>query len=119
MLCFLAGVKSELAHGTPSEINTYISMNNCTKFGALIRSITIQPLSNPVSTDWDSTIHNLSASSESDESPTRNSLDMELKSWHLMIAPIPATESGFNRVCDVALLVLFISRVQSLGISKE
>ena len=47
MLCFLAGVKSELAHGTPSEINTYISMNNCTKFGALIRSVTIQPLSNP------------------------------------------------------------------------
>ena len=49
MLCFLAGVKSELAHGTPSEINTYISMNNCTKFGALIRSVTIQPLSNPTS----------------------------------------------------------------------
>ena len=47
MLCFLAGVKSELAHGTPSEINTYISMNNCTKFGALIRSVTVQPLSNP------------------------------------------------------------------------
>ena len=46
MLCFLAGVKIELAHGTPSEINTYISMNNCTKFGALIRSVTIQ-LSNP------------------------------------------------------------------------
>ena len=47
MLCFLAGVKSELAHGTPSEINTYISMNNCTKFGALIRLVTIQLLSNP------------------------------------------------------------------------
>ena len=44
---FLAGVKSELAHGTPSEINTYISMNNCTKFGALIRSVTIQSLSHP------------------------------------------------------------------------
>ena len=47
MLCFLAGVKNELAHGTPSEINTYISMNNCTKFGALIRSVTVQHLSNP------------------------------------------------------------------------
>ena len=31
------GDRKHISDGTPSEINTYISMNNCTKSGALCK----------------------------------------------------------------------------------
>ena len=35
------GDRKDISDGTTSEINTYILMNNCRKFGALDHSVTI------------------------------------------------------------------------------
>ena len=35
------GDRKHITDGTPSKMTTYMPMNNCTKFGALDRSVTI------------------------------------------------------------------------------